>query len=668
MSALPQPTYGERLIQRLLRDLPPKQFFHQYEPQIVTPDGYSKPDFVIVSALLGVVVLEVKDWVKLHSGDQRIITTLRSNGEEARYPNPVRTAEGYAYDLNHRFEQRAELWEQYKGRPCLRFPWQVMVALPRIPQRVIQQFEQRGVWPKGVVIGQEALATPAHLQRAIQNLPWKFRLERPLSMDVLDIIREILNPSLVVLNDDQQPVGTLTELQHSLVTEPLRGLMPRQMSLFNIENDLSNEALDIPENAHVRLVRGVAGSGKTLVLVRRVRHMIETYPDARLLVLTFNVDLATDLRARLDLGSHSQVEISGFHRLCRAILGDRWRSPIRLAEWLREHERATLEQLGFSAAFVAEEFAWRREMGLLDANAYLEADRSGRGQRLDRAKRAGLNALFERTRAAQEQASMPDWDEVPALALAALEGTVWHGAYDSIFIDEAQDFAPSWMQVVRGLLKPGGSLFICDDPSQSIFRSYTWQQKGLSVVGRSRILRVPFRSTREISQAAHSLIEADDTLRTAEERAEPDFTSYELGSGPLPALIACADGDHEMRFVTEKVHDLLNAGTPPGQIAILCHAKWHLPRWEGLRQRGLYVQFFDRMKGMEFQSVFIPHLQDSFPYPDDPDAVTAGRRKLYTAMTRARWRLFLSYQRTLPSPLQPLLNYVWCESQPVNPG
>jgi hypothetical protein len=670
MPALPTPTYGERLLQRLLRDLPPKQFFFQYEPQIITPAGYSKPDFVIVSALLGVVVLEVKDWVKLHSGDQRLITTLRPNGETAPYPNPVRTAEGYAYDLNRRFEQRAELWEQYKGRPCLRFPWQVMVALPRISQRIITQFEQRGVWPKGMVIGQEMLASPAHLQRAIHNLPWKYRLEQPLSLDVLDIIREILNPSLVVLNDDQQPVGTLTELQHNLVTEPLRGLLPRQMSLFNVENDLSNEALDIPENAHVRLVRGVAGSGKTLVLVRRVRHMAEIYPEARLLVLTFNVDLAADLRARLgntpdhaQQAQQAQVEISGFHRLCRVILGDRWRDPLRLADWLRDRERPALESLGLSAPFVAEEFAWRREVGLQDGNAYLEADRSGRGQRLDRAKRAALNALFERIRAAQEQAGTPDWDEIPSLALAALEGTVWQGAYDAIFIDEAQDFAPSWMQMIRALLKPGGSLFICDDPSQSIFRSYTWQQKGLSVVGRSRILRVPFRSTREISQAAHSLIEADDTLRTAEERAEPDFTSYELGSGPLPALIACADAESETRFVTDKVRDLLAAGVPPGQIAILCHAKWHLARWEGLRQQGLYVQFFDRMKGLEFHSVLVPHLHDTFPHATDADEVTTARRKLFTAMTRARWRLFMSYQKTLPKPLEPILSYVWCETQ-----
>jgi hypothetical protein len=60
--------------------------------------------------------------------------------------------------------------------------------------------------------------------------------------------------------------------------------------------------------------------------------------------------------------------------------------------------------------------------------------------------------------------------------------------------------------------------------------------------------------------------------------------------------------------------------------------------------------------------VFLPHLHDAFPQPDDPDAVTNIRRKVFTAMTRARWRLVLSYQGTLPNPLQPLVDNMWCEN------
>ncbi len=682
MSTVTTPTYGEKLLNRLLRDLPKKQFFYHYEPHLVTPDGSSKPDFVIVSALLGVVVLEVKDWVKLQGGNQQTIDTVRSDGKLASYDNPIRTAEGYAYDLKKRFEERAELWEQYKGRTCLRFPWQVMVALPRISQSVVQQFEKKGIWPYHAVVGKEMLASPAHLQQAIHNLPWKYKLEHPMSLDLLDIIREILDPSLVVQNDDGFPVGTLTRVQHGLISEPLYSLLPKQIALFD-DDELSNEALGIPENTQVRLVRGVAGSGKTLVLLRRVRHVAEEYPDARSLVLTFNVELAKDLKNRLNL-PEERVEVASFHKICRAIIGNRWHEPIKTRDWLRKYEKSALQELDLSTEFVASEFSWRKEMNLLDDDAYLEVERKGRGQRLEKSKREIINAMFNRYRDYQSEQgdSGYDWDDVAALAYKALQSPAqtlpldvtsegedetqpYHpllGAYDAIFIDEAQDFAPSWMQVIRALLRQNGNLFICDDPSQSIFNTYSWPQKGLSVVGRSRILRVPFRSTREISQAAHSLIEADDTLRQTEDRPEPDFTSYELGSGPLPALIACKDSDSEKAFVDEKIRELLDLGIAPGQIAILCHAKWHTNHWRNWGSRGIYVQYVEKIKGLEFVAVFMPHLQDVFPQPDDSDSVTTIRRKVFTAMTRARWRLVMSYEGTLPKPLEPLVENVWCEN------
>jgi hypothetical protein len=673
-SAIHRPTYGEKLLNHLLHDLPKKQFFHHYEPQIVTPDGKSsKPDFIVVSALLGVVVLEVKDWVKIVSGNQQSIQTIRTDGTPMIHDNPMRTAEGYAYDLKKRFEERAELWEQYKGKTCLRFPWQCMIALPRISQDVIRQFERKGIWPRGTVLGKEQLASAAHLQQAIENLPWKFKLDQPMSLDILDIIRELINPSLVVQDTEGFPIGTLTRAQYGLITEPLYAALPKQIPMFE-EDELSNEAMGISENAMVRLVRGVAGSGKTLVLVRRVRHVDKQHPNAKMLVMAFNVDISEDLRKRLNL-PNSAVEVMNFHKICRLILKTNWKDPISCRDWLRKHEHEALKKLELSADFAAGEIAWRKELNLYDDSAYLEADRKGRGQRLDRAKREQFNLIFNRYLEYQNTQrdngeSWWDWDDVPFLALEALQDQhPMAGMYDAIFLDEAQDFTPSWIQVTKALLKPGGNLFICDDPAQSIFCSYTWPQKGLSVVGRSRVLRVPFRSTREISQAAHSLIEADETLRQTEERPEPDFTSYELGSGPLPALVACKDLESEITFMSDKIQEMIDNGVPPQQIAVLCHNRWHLERWAGWQKYGVYVQHFEKMKGLEFAAVFVPHLQDSFPSPNDADAVTTMRRKIFTAMTRARFRLVLSYHGMLPTPLEPLLENVWCENfQPLGAG
>jgi hypothetical protein len=44
------------------------------------------------------------------------------------------------------------------------------------------------------------------------------------------------------------------------------------------------------------------------------------------------------------------------------------------------------------------------------------------------------------------------------------------------------------------------------------------------------------------------------------------------------------------------------------------------------------------------------------------------RRKLFTAMTRARFRLVMSYAGVVPKPLLPLLDHMWCESYPPVSG
>lgn len=674
MTTLPDhATYGERHLHKLLRDLPRKQFFFHHEPRLHQPSGRSsKPDFVIVDALRGVIVLEVKDWVKLTGGDQRTIHTLRSTDKRPiSYDNPVQTAEHYAYDLKRQFEARAELWQERRGRPMLRFPWQVMVALPRIAQRTISSFESKSIWPRGVVLGREPLQSAEHIAQAIAALPWTFRLEQPLSRDLLDVIREVLDPSLIILDEDSQPLGTLTPPQHQLIVEPLRFGQPQQMTLFEYDV-LPDEAHSAAGNdeAHIQLVRGVAGSGKTLVIVRRTQRLATQYPDARFLVLTYNVELANDLKTRI--GPLANVHITNFHRLCRRILGSRWADPLNARDWLKEQPKA-LEALQLKPEFIESEFAWRREMDLLEDGLYLEADRKGRGQRLDRRQREQINVLFQGYRAyqrAQRSAggSGFDWDEVGYLALDALDARtpaddlLHPAAFDCILVDEAQDFAPSWMRLIRLLLKPAGNLFICDDPAQSLFCSYSWAQKGLSVLGRSKVLRVPFRSTREISQAAHSLIEADETLRVNVDRTEPDFDSYELGSGPLPALLTCADPEAEARYIESRIQALLEQGVPPHQIAILPPARWHLTKWTHWRDHGLVVHHVEKLKGLEFRAVFMPQLQTTFPHPDDADAVTVTRRRLFTAMTRARYRLTMTYTGILPSPLNPLLDYCWLET------
>jgi len=408
------------------------------------------------------------------------------------------------------------------------------------------------------------------------------------------------------------------------------------------------------------------------VLARRAFRLHTEYPDARFLVLTFNTELARDIRERLGMDAKTPdagLEITNFHKLCRHILIDHWLRPINARRWLSDHAAPELLALKLSSAVVAEELAWRRERNLLTDSAYLTADRKGRGYALDSERRTLINNMFNRYQADKQRRraagkSWFDWDDVAFLVESELERADHPlvGAYESILLDEGQDFTPSWLRVIKRLLRPGGALFLCDDPSQSIFHNYNWLQKGVSVIGRTVQLRVPFRSTMEISEAAHSLIEADDILRGAEERSELDLMAYELGRGPLPALVACPDAASEMRFVSEQVAGLLADGILPRQIAVLCHAYDQFLRWRHLSDRGVYVQIFERVKGLEFVNVFVPGLGSAFDDAHDAETVAAVRRKVFTALTRSRYRLVISYHGQLPAPLEALVPVTFSET------
>ncbi|MDX2074950.1 MAG: UvrD-helicase domain-containing protein [bacterium] len=663
-------TAGERLIANLLRDLPRQDYFYVQEPRINTPDGVnSKPDFIVVSAKLGVLVIEVKDWTRLVGGNHEVIHTANYNGGSMTHENPYLQAERYAYDLNKRFEARAELWEQYRGRTALKFPWQPIVILPYVRHAVIQRFEAQGIFPKGAFLGVEHVQSVAHLQQAFRQLPWKFTLKTPITLDILDIIRELIQPQLAITDMHGQIAGTFTRTQYQLITEPLNSQKPQQIPLF-IEADVSQESLGVVENATIRLVRGVAGSGKTLILVKRVQYMAEQYPDSKILVLTFNKDLNKDLQARI-LPANTNIEVRHFHSLCAKILVKTWHSPIVTQDWLKKHAQKQLDALKLTPDFMAQEFEWRIEKGIHTSDAYMSADRRGRAKSLTRADREAVNRIWEQYqhyKQSQKEAGKAwmDWADVPFVTINALQSHPSAYTYDAILIDEGQDFAPSWMTVIKSLLKPNGTLMICDDPSQSIFRNYSWQEKGISVLGRSKVLRVPFRSTREISLVAHTLIERDNQLKLIEDRAEPDLTSYELNSGSLPSFFIFNTPDEETTYFNLAVQNAIAQGISPHEIAILAHDYTSLWRWDNLQNSGVYVAGFQRMKGLEFRMVYLPSLNTLFQMVMDDEELAEIRRKLFTAMTRAKHYLILSTIESIPEPIKPILEFVTIQN--VNDG
>jgi superfamily I DNA/RNA helicase len=222
------------------------------------------------------------------------------------------------------------------------------------------------------------------------------------------------------------------------------------------------------------------------------------------------------------------------------------------------------------------------------------------------------------------------------------------------------------MRIVTRLLKPGGHLFLCDDPSQSVYRYYSWRQKGVEVRGRTRWLRIPYRNTRQIFEAAYTLI-ADDPLAQrllAEcgEGVHPDLDSAAMRDGPRPQVHCFPSWAAEREFVVQEIETLVRqAGMLPTEIGIL-HEKKHVhDRYRPLVPQGVQLYEVKRQTGLEYKAVFIPKLQDMFDRTGDiswEEHVGRERLKSYMTMTRARTRLYLLYEGKWPRLLEPIRPYV----------
>src|SRR5438093_727753 len=133
------------------------------------------------------------------------------------------------------------------------------------------------------------------------------------------------------------------------------------------------------------------------------------------------------------------------------------------------------------------------------------------------------------------------WERVPALLLDAyVTGQARTGTYQAILVDEGQDFANDWYRVILKALDPASnSLFVAVDSSQNIYqRKISWRELGVQIVGHTRVLRVNYRNTRPILNAAYRVIsDLDSSSNMSGEQADDYVTpDRALRDGPPPQV------------------------------------------------------------------------------------------------------------------------------------
>ncbi len=662
-------TYGEKKLLQLFRNFPASYLIW---PELHIDDH---PDFILFQPNLGVLVLEIKDWTTIEEAnpDKWLIRTRA--GKQVRITNPLRATWEKACGIADRLQTDPVLKHvngPYQGK--LIVPWSYAVIFTRLTRMQLAWLNL--AVDTDHVLTEEALQNADYLKNSIHQLPWAFKPK--LNLEQAHQVRRVIYPELKApsLPNANLP-GVLDLEQEKTARKGLTEISapPRQ--------DTNSPELS------VRLVRGIAGSGKTLVLALRAKLLHAEDPDLRILVVAFNRGLAAQLKQHF-AKIEGSIQVTGFHKLCKDLLekANRWQEPVnRQSNRIRSSLKKAGHQGRFSTDFLEEEFEWMKDCAITDREAYLQAARLGRKKALQRTERELVFDIFEQYQSKLARDNHTDWAGIPLQVLTALqEGSIPGNQYDVILIDEAQDFAPVWFEVLKRLINPNTNmLFMAADSTQRIYRKFTWKSLGLNVVGRTRILKRAYRSTYEIVEVAYTLIRHDENLikelqDEEEELITPDLKAQSMLHGDPPYLKHCASPEQEAAFIIEKIKHLLKQGYTPQDILILCRKKTQVAQYRSaLKEANLaagdlkyfkpgntkriHMGTLHAAKGLEAKVVFIVQLESLFK-PNEPLSPTElatfysdERRLLYVGMTRAREKLIFTLTDNLPAPISYLAQF-----------
>ncbi len=353
---------------------------------------------------------------------------------------------------------------------------------------------------------------------------------------------------------------------------------------------LDREQQNLAQNlgAGYRVIRGVAGSGKSIVLSFRARWLAERFPQWSILVTCYNKVLSKALGHHLrDL---SNVEVRTIDSLAYEVVRMRCKSP---DDWIRQRAVATTK----------------------------------------------LRA----------------------------EG----GRYDVVLVDEGQDFDTGQFDLAWAALRQhreDPQFLVVLDAAQNIYRrGGRWNPPGMTAQGRTKLLRVNYRNTKEILELAYQMLSQGGQVTSEEAILDdpsvvvpPEATSRR---GSRPMVRSLRDRDAEAAAVCDQLEKWSAEGTPWDDMLVIYGSGEHQRRVyaectrreipyfcvsRSSKTKGQVMQVVGKVrsstvhsiKGLEFGHVAVCGVNGITTIGDEPEDEATRRRLLYVAMTRATDHLF----------------------------
>jgi superfamily I DNA/RNA helicase len=447
-------------------------------------------------------------------------------------------------------------------------------------------------------------------------------------------------------------------------------------------------------NGAVRVLGG-AGTGKTVVAMHRAKWLVQnrfTEPTDRILFTTFTRNLAVDIEANLK--SICSPELM---RRIRVVNLDAWVTEFLRQEgvetrivysdetqdlWRQAYTIAPVE-LGLPLSFYREE--WQTvvlDQGCQTLRDYFVARRTGRGTRLSRQQRQAIWSVFEEYRNLLREKGLREPDDAmrDAAQIIAAKG-VAALPYKAAIVDEAQDMSEAAFTLLRAIAgQPKvNDLFIVGDPHQRIYgKLVTLSRCGIDIRGRSRKLRLNYRTTDEIRSWATDILEgmSVDDLDGGSDSLK-DYRS--LMHGEKPIVKNFSRFEDELAYLKQVLTNIHMTEQSLSGVCLVFRTNTLLEQYEtalkimefpvqrirrnqpdNSLEEGARLGTMHRVKGLQFNYILLPALNaevlplkaglDSCADDTSQSQFLDGERSLlHVAATRAKKQVLVSYWGQ-PSP------------------
>lgn len=580
---------GERRLAQRLKDKLDEDYLIWYD----IPIGPKRlhPDFLILHPHRGIIVLEVKEWKlsTIRHADRQNVTIL-AEGREKSVEHPLEQARHYTLEIAKLLERDPLLVQgdgRYKGK--LAFPYSYGVVLTDITRKQFEAQEGlRETFESNLVICQDEMydrVDEVEFEERLWNL-CAYQFGEPLTPAQIDRVRWHLGYI------DNPPRGNRSKPQDAETTNFESIQIPDIVRILDIQQEQLARSIG---EGH-RIIHGVAGSGKTLILVYRCLFLVKEISKP-ILVLCFNVSLAAKLRQMLhSMGIGDRLIVRHFHGWCN--------------DQLRQYRIPQPSPNQFQGQAYADELV----------------------ARVIRAVDAGI---------------------IPAGSYGAVlvdEGHDFQAEWLQLLVKMVDPQTNSLLL----LYDDAQNLY-----REKQRRNFTFKSVGIQAQGRTTILKINYRNTVEVLAVAYEFAKEAMAPAGDVENDEPVLIMPQSAGrhGSMPELIRCQSFRQEIDCIVDRLEAFHQLGTPWNEMAIVYRAQWmakeivklaeeRVPlecnRYFHPNEDSVKLLTMHACKGLEFSMVFIPGLGYM---PTHNAAPAEEARLLYVSMTRAIARLVMTCDR-----------------------